>query len=811
MKYGLWDDVWFGFRSLLRNPSWTVSAVIMIAVGSGSAVSVFAFLDALLYRPLGVNDPSSFMRLTSHDSKGAPRLFSFPEFKVFETSQKSFSSAFAWSAPSLNIEWNDTSEKVAGFLVSSQAFDSIGLKPFIGRLWIDDDRPNGQAEAILTYNYWQRRFGRDFGVLGRQLRVNGRPFIVVGVMPEGFVGLQPGVPCEMILPLGQMPLLNPGLDWLSAPIPWLHVNALLRKDIPLAQVRAELLTLGPIVLSTRVDSATATADENQLVLAEGGRGESIYQERFGEWLYLLAAIAALLLISICVNLSTLIIARATARDSELSIRLALGASRTRLVRYLVIELLFLTIAGAALGLGSGIWASNLIATVWTTGPARLDLHLRLEGRLFLFVFLVCMVCTIGAGFAPTLRTWVRASATTIPGPHSRVIGSMSRLSTVLIVLQISLSMALLSSAGLFVRSLSNLQSQPIDIRPNGVVTFSLSPRTGQYPQIDLSAYYRELQQNVETLPGVTSVSLASSLPMTYWPVSPVNLGQVAPQDSGPMVMWACVAPNFFETLGTPILAGRGFSPADDAPKKQVAIVNELFAARYYQGDRAVGRRIGIGRNKSPVTEIVGVVRDRGFRGFRDSDSTAVYIPCAQRERQGHLNLLVKTVNQPTTLIPAIQGRIRAMGVEEATNPSTLDDLMISSLTRERTAAAIGIVFGLISTFLSAVGLYALLSYSIRCRTREIGVRMALGAAGQNIVQGILGHAMKLVVFGVCASVPLVLIAARYSRSLLFGLPPTDLTVHGAVAVLLTVVALLAAIVPAIRAVRIDPMTAMRSE
>ena len=805
------QDLRFSLRSLARRRSYALTAILMLGVGLGSAAAVFTLLDALLWRPLDIREPGRVVRLING---GLP--FSRPMFEELTRSQQSVEGLFGTSIPALNVEIDGGLERAGGLVASGAMFETLGVGASLGRILGPLDDEPGTRAVVLTHDYWRSRFGADPGVLGQTVRIQWRPYTIVGVAARGFSGMQPGMPCELILPLSRMAELFDGPDWNAARMLWIELHGRLAPGASIEQARAELQTRWPAILeATAPTDAPAELVRRHFARVVGvesaERGFSRYQDAFQQPLTVLAGVVGALLLIVCVNLANLMLAQSLARQRETAIRLAVGAGRGRIFRQAVFESVLLTAAGAALGIAFSSWGVRALVALWNAGPARVALDLRLDLRVFAFLCGAALVTALLAGLGPALSTALGAALSPLKETRS---GGRNRAQGALLAAQIAFSMMLLVAAGLLATSLRNLRAQPLDFQVDNVAQLSLSPQGGSYGEVDLDAYYERLLAEIRAVPGVESAALGDHYPTGVWPMPSAVAGLEGQSAEGVTATGGCVSPQYFSTLVTPLVVGRAFSPADQAGAGKVAIVNQTLARQLFPGGDALGRPVGFGLEaEQRDMMIVGIVRDSGYRGFRQTESAALYTPCAQQTgyRRGNLTLFVRTAGAPGPALAAVRQRIEALGVEAPVRVATLREQAEQTLARERAVAWVASAFAVLAVALAAIGLHGLLSLLVRSRTREIGLRMALGADSGRVLRWVVAKALWLAGAGVIAGIPLAMGAAHYAESLLFEVSAVNAFAPLGSALVLLLVAAVAALAPARRAAGLEPMDALRQD
>jgi len=810
-------DVHSAVRSLARRPVFSGAAVIMLAVGLGAAAASYTLLDALLLRPLDIRDPERVVQLVNIKEDGMRMGFSYPMFKELEANNDVFDGLGAWMYPGVTVEYDSGEERAGALAVTGDTFRTLGVGAVLGRmLSVDDDAP-GSGVVVLTHEYWMRRFSGDPDIVGKSLRIEWQPYTIVGVAAKGFRGMQPGMPCELFIPFSHLDSLFGRAVFRKPRVLGLTVNARLKAGVSMSHAEEQLASIWPAILE-RNEPTESPAERRRwhfthtIDVESAARGSGRYQDTLANPLYTLAAVSGLLLLVVCLNLANLTLAHASSRSREVAVKMALGAGRWRLLRQSVLESLMLCAIGASFAWFLADWAALSLHSLWNQGPARLMLDLRMDARLFAFLASTALLCALSAGAIPAIRAAWGSPAAPMKGDASRVVGRRSRLGPVLIVVQVAMSVVLLAGATLVTRSLRNLSNQPLDFDPEGVVMASLAPIGHSYGDRELGPYYAALLDDIRAIPGVEAAGFADHRPMSSWPMPFAAKGTTGGGREGAQTTTGCVGPGFFAALKTPLVRGRLFDASDRADASRVAVINEALAQDLFGDSDPIGQRIGYGLEADKLDKrVVGVVRDRGYRGYRQSRSPAAYVPCAQRDRRGYLTVFARTTGPTGEVLKLIRERVAARGVETILIQSTLKQQTDQSLSRERSIAWLSGAFSAIAVLLLACGLFALLSYSVRGQTREIGIRMALGADTRRVLRSILARAVVVTLAGAAIGVPAAIFACRYMEELLFEVSPTDADVLVPAVVALLLVATAAAAVPARRATQVEPTTALRHE
>ena len=830
----MWRDVRHGVRTLLRTPAFTLVVLLTLALGIGANTTIFSLTDQVLLRLLPVRQPDRLVLFSSHGAfigrvEGRDR-FSYPMYRDLRDRNQVLSGALADYPTSLTMLAGGTAERVTGDLVSGNYFDVLGVQPALGRVFSASDEGAAGASPIvvLSDGYWMRRFGGDASVLNQTIRINEHPMTVVGVAAPGFYGLDFSNPADVFVPLTMKAAMTPTFDGLQDPrYAWLIIAGRLKPGVSVAQAEAGLNVVYrqrneqeikemPIAVSERFRQRFVS---KHLSLLPGGKGVSDLRRQFSMPILVLMGMVGLVLLIACANVANLLLARGAARQKEVAIRLALGAGRGAIVRQRLVESLLLAVGGGVLGLGVAWWSGSLLLKMLPFDAAARTLSAEPDARMTLFALGASLVTALLFGLAPALQSTRPQLAPTLKDETGTLAGGAghARFRKGLVVAQVGLSVLLLAGAGLFARSLYNLQSLNPGFQPDHLLGFSLDPTLGGYSAERTIALYERLQQEIGALPGVRSASLSQQplLADDQWMRTTEVEGYQAKQGEDMNPDYDNVGPGYFATMGIPLLLGRTFTDADRAGAPKVAVVNEAFV-RYFFGTRnPIGRHIGFGGRNAPLDiEIVGVVQDSKTVALRDRIDRTVYTPFMQAsaEDTGQMTFYVRTAGDPLSLASSLRAVVRRVDPDMPVfDMKTMSAQVAESLFAERMVAALSIVFGFLATLLAAIGPYGVMSYSVARRTREIGIRMALGAERGTVLWLVLREVALLVVLGVAIGLPVALALGRLVRSQLFGLSATDPWTMAGAAMVLAVIALVAGYLPARRATRIDPILALRYE
>jgi predicted permease len=849
----LLTDLRYALRTLRKSPIFTVVAVLSIALGLGANTAIFTLVDQALLRLLPVKDPEQLVMLQPTGAnygnwQGDGYVISYPIYTDIRDHNDVFSGMFARRNWPMQVSYQGHTERVNGELISGTYFPVLGVGAALGRvLTPDDDKvPSAHPVAVLSYDYWRTRFGADPNAIGQKIIVNNYPLTIVGVSQQGFDGIdmsnvpQIRVPMMMAGQVTPLPGGGTGPSRLeNRRLRWIHMFGRMKPGVTIEQVKAHLQPFYHSILEMEVKTEpfnATTAEVKKRFLAggievlPGSQGRPSYQRSLARSLWVLTAIVVGLLLIACANVANLLLARASARQREVALRLALGASRTRIVQQLLVESLVLALTGSALGLVIAVWGANLLLGFIVPSDQSTMLSAAPDARIVAFNFAIALLTGLLFGLAPALQSTQTELAPTLKDQAGSVLGGgQVRLRKALVVTQVALSLLLLIGAGLFVRSLQNLLTLDPGFKTSNLITFSIDPRLNGYTLPQLKDLYRTLPQRLGTLPGVDSVSLAAQavLDGSQWAQSVTVEGyQFKPGEEN--TQWFNgVTPGFFTAMQIPMVAGHDFRPTDERTRTpeerkaqpttdgyRVAIVNQSFAKQFFGDANPIGRRIGIGGNPGTPTpiEIIGVVKDTKYTGMRADMPRQVFVAALESDSMGGMAAYLRTTMAPEAMFNQVR---QTMTQIDPNLPifamRTLDDQLNRSLSNERLMASLSGIFSGLATLLAMIGLYGVMAYTVSRRTREIGIRMALGAVSGNIAWLVMREVLLLVAIGMIIAGPIVWGLSRYVQSQLYGITPADpVTLIGA-PIALAVVAGLAGLIPALRAARINPIRALRYE
>jgi predicted permease len=831
----MFQDLRFGMRMLGRSPVFTAVAVMSLALGIGANTAIFSLVNAVLLKKLPVQNPDELVLLhwvsgkkfpakaisgsvDMRDDRSSSTSFSYSAFEQFRDHNEALSDVFAFTdVGRLNVSVDGQAELVSGQLISGGYFEGLGVRTILGRtITAEDDRLSGvEPVVVISYAYWQRRFGRDPAAVGKTIYINNSPFTIAGVTPPEFSGtLQVGSSPELSVPMAAQPLvMTEGPLFDQAGYWWLQVMGRLKPGLTEQQARA---SLDPIFQQSVAESQAASEEKTavaRLEMTSGSRGLSDVREEFSAPLFILMAVVALVLAIACANIANLLLARAATRQKEIAVRLALGASRLRLIRQLLTESVLLAIIGGALGLLFAYWGKDLLLMLLPEESMRSSLDLNMDARILGFTAAVSILTGILFGFAPALRATRVDLAPALKDNARGMSRGKSRLGKALLVAQVAMSLLLLIGAGLFVRTLRNLENVDLGFNRENVLLFKVDPTLNGYKGARLVNLYKQITERVEALPGVRSASLSShALISNSASIMTVEAeGHTEGEDLNAYAQ--AIGENFFDTMQIPLLLGRSFNSHDDESAPKVAVINETMARTYFSGSNPVGKIFTVGRRNKEQIEVVGMVRDAKYSSMRRNTPPTFYTPYSQRPTDlGQMNFEVRTEANPTEMVSAI--RLLVQEVDKNLplfDVKTQSEQVNATLAQERLFARLSSFFGLLALMLACVGLYGLMSYAVARRTHEIGIRMALGAKGGDVLWMVMREILMLVLIGIAIGLPSALAAMQLISSMLFGLTATDPVTICVATLFMIAVAAFAGYLPARRASRVDPMVALRYE
>jgi predicted permease len=862
-----WQDLRYGVRMLLKTPGFTAIAVLSLALGIGANTALFSIVDVLLLKKLPVKEPERLVLFKSvaqrefstfsytgnsntDPATGLRTMTSFPYQSLQRMSEQesALSDILAFGNVGLSVSAEGRADVASGQAVSGNYFRGLGVQPLVGRvLNEDDDNAAASAVAVLSYRYWKQRFGENPTVIGTQINLNNVAFTIIGVTPQGFEGtMQAGSTQDITIPIAWEPQLYVDRERsnMNGNVWWLRLMGRLKPGATADQARAQLEgAFHQSVIEhraarqaqNRATGGTAIRDLDpqqypRLFLDPGGQGEMNSRQSYARSLYMLLGVVGLVLLIACANVANLLLSRAAARQKEIGIRLALGASRWRLIRQLLTESVLMAVLGGLTGILFAVWIKDGVLAVddWG-GRGMRALEPKLDLRVLAFTLLLSLVTGIVFGLAPAWRsTKVDLTPALKESARSSSSASRSLLSRGLVVLQVALSLLLLIGAGLFLRTLLNLQNVEPGFNTRNLLLFGIQPGLVGYKDEKLVQLYQQMAERLEAVPGVQAVTFSRMTLLAQGTSSrgvflssalntpPDSDGRIKPSGDGYIHQ---VRENFLEAMGIPLLAGRTLKAEDDSRAPRVVVVNQVFANKYFPDENPIGQRFTFDTTKPDQIEIVGLAQDAKYARQRDEIPPTVYTSWRQELRaMGSVTFEVRTAGDPTASVAAVRQAVADVDNNLPLNSvKTQVEQADETLRMERLFAKLLTLFGLLAQQLAAIGLFGVMAYAVSQRTREIGIRMALGANRGAVMKMILRQGMTLVVIGVALGLGGAYALTKYLeskmdlKSMLFGVTVSDPLTYWVIAAVLTLVAFGACYIPAKRATKVDPMVALRYE
>jgi predicted permease len=828
------SDLRLAFRGLRRNPLFATVAILSLALGIGANTAIFTLLDQIVLRKLPVKSPDELVMLyqqgSNMGSNAGTRMHSYPIYQDYQTKAEPLAEVICRRLVEASISIDNSTERVLGEMVSGNYFTMLGVKPAIGRVFNsqeDDQAYRGHPHVVLSYDYWVRRFAGDRAVVGKKILVNDYPMTIVGVSAQGFAGIDPAQSPQIRVPVQMKPIMLPDWTWLQIDnrrARWVQVFARLKPGytVPSAQpplqglftqIRAYEMTL-PAAKEWSAYSREQFM-KGQLVVESAAGGFSGIRNEFSTALIVLMCMVGLVLLIACANVANLLIARALARQRELAVRLSLGASRLRIVRQVLVESLVLAAAGAVLGIALAVLLTRTLLALVPAGTAPLLIAPTPDLRILSFTIVLTLVTALVFGMLPALRASKPDPWTTLKDTVGAIAGGRGSLFVRkgLVVGQVALSFLLLFGAGLFVRSLHNLKSTDTGVALDNLVTFQLSPSLSGYTDERATLFYDSLLERLRSAPGVKSAafSMVPILAGDEWDSSMSVEGHRAADGEDMQAFMNALSPGYFQTMGIPMLEGRDFTRMDAKREPTVVIVNRKFAQHFFKGASAVGKRVGYGTGpKSKLTmEIIGVAEDSLYEGPREGVRRQAFVP--KWGRNGS-TFYVRTQTASSAAFNMIRNEVRQL---DAALPvyamKTVEGQLDETLLTDRLVALLSAGFGLLATLLACIGLYGVMAFAVARRTKELGVRLALGAQPVALLWLVMKEVLLLLAIGLAVGAPAGIALGRFVSTQLYGIQPNDPWMAGLTMLVLTIVAAAAGMIPAHRASRIDPILALRYE
>ncbi len=822
-----YQDARYALRMLRKNPAFSLIVIATLALGIGANAAMFSLTDRVLLQRLPVANPEQLAVLTTRDaSDGRMRdNFSYPMYRDLRDRNDVFSGVIARAGAQMNVSYGDLTTRVSAELVSGNYFDVLGVRPYAGRLLTqnDDLTPGAHPVAVISYGFWERRFGKDQSIVGKTILANEHPLTVLGITPPEFYGVYLASSPDIWVPMMMTPVFNPlpPTRLVKRTHSWLTVMARRKDGVSSEQAQASLSVLYHQIRETEAQQLSNVLGPRdlerfraqQIVVEPGGQGFQNLQRQMRTSLLLLFGATCAILLILCANLTNLMMARATVRAPENALRLALGASRWRLLRQWLTEGLLLSICGGLLGVFVGIWMkAGLILVI----PATVNINLSSSfgWRFAGFVMLVSIVVGLLFTLAPAIQAARNSSTPTLRLETRSFTGAAGffSLRSALVLLQVALSLPLLVGAVLFLRTLQNLRAIDTGFGKNNVLLASINPSLNGYSADKSRNFFNDLLSRIRATPGVTAASLATDSPLSGgWDQNGLVVEGYTPREDEQVGIDATyISPDYFKTLEVPFAGGRDFTQQDTIGSPKVAIINQKMAQYFFGDSNPIGRRIGM--EKVPDITIVGVVKDAKYVSLREPIRRHFYVPIMQQQNVLDLVLQVKTTNDASAFAGTVRKQVEALDPHlPLYDVMTLDGEINRSLIQERLLSSLTTSFGLLATLLVLIGLYGVLSFSVVRRTREIGIRIALGAQRHNVLLMVMKQGIGLVLMGALVGIGLSLAISRFMTALLFGISPTNALTLAATAAGLISIAIVACYIPARRATKVNPLEALRYE
>ena len=821
-------DLRFALRQMRQTPLVSSVALLSLALGIGANVAIFSLVNALVLKALPVHEPDRLVQiqLVNANPRSNTTSFTNPQWEYLRDHQDSLAGVTAVGSARFNLNAAGEARPVPGLYVSGRFLDTLGVVPILGRgFTAEDDRRGGEPVAMLSHGFWQREFGGDPAILSRTVSLDGHAFTVIGVTPPEFFGVRVGFTFDVMIPIGNEPIIRgveSSLDRRSNW--WLTLFGRLAPGQTAAQAEARLRALQPQLRAATMPPEWRPQDQRQYIDDSFGvfgaaTGISNLRDRYSRPLYVLLGIVGLVLAIACANMANLLLAQSVARRKELAVRLSLGAGRGQLVRQLLVESIMLSSIGAAAGLLIAAWGSRALVAMLSTRFSTVALDLSMDWRVFAFTAAVGVLTGVLFGVAPAFRGTALSPADALRD-HSRGIvsgGGRLNIGHALVALQVALSFVLVFGSTLFVRTLVGLTSQGMGFESPRVLLAAVDLRRTGVDEKGRWPAFQQIRDAVAAVPGVEAAAASFVTPVSG---STWNLRITVPGYAGAEQdrnsLFNGVTQDYFRSLGTPLLTGRDFTPADAAGRPEVAIVNEAFSRKYFFGQNPVGRTFvieGFGPDrKERQLEIVGLVANAKYRSLREEPQPTMYAPMAQESRvSSQVRMAIRTSGPPWAARAAVLGAVAVVHKDIVVDLRTLDEDLGAAVQQERLIASLSAFFGGLALLLAALGLYGVMSYSVTRRRNEIGIRLALGAEPDTVVRLVLKHVAFITLVGLIVGAAAAVGTGRFINALLFNLAATDRTMIAVTAMTLAAAAAIAGYLPARRAARIDPMAALRED
>ena len=827
-------DLRLALRGLRRNPLFATVAILSLALGIGANTAIFTLLDQIVLRRLPVRAPEQivmvFQNANNMGSNVGTRMNSYPMYQDLQARADPFAEVLCRRTADASISIDQSTERVTAELVSGNYFSMLGVQPAAGRVFNsqqDDQVYNGHPVVVLAYDYWARRFARDPNIVGKTIRVNDYPMTVVGVSAEGFFGLDPAASPQIRVPIQMKPVMHPDWGWVHMDdrrAKWVQVFARLKPGYTVESAAGPIQGLYTQIRQYEMSLPTASQwssygreefMKGRMLVESAAGGFSELRNGFSTALIVLMCMVGLVLLIACANVANLLIARAFMRQKELAVRLSLGASRGRLVRQMLVESVLLAFLGASLGLALSVVLTRSLLSLLPAGAAPLLIQPKPDLRILLFTFVVTVVTALVFGLLPAFRASRPDPWTTLKDTIGSIAGGSGSLflRKGLVTVQVALSFLLLFGAGLFVRSLHNLKSTDTGVALDNLVSFQLSASLNGYDNERGTRFYEALLEKISSAPGVKSAAYVSVpiLAGSEWDSSMAVEGHTFKDGEDMQAFMNALSPGYFRTMGIPVLEGRDFTRMDAKDDATVAIVNRAFAEHFFKGRSAIGRRLGFGGGPGTklTIDIIGVVENALYEGPREGVHRQVFIP---RWGKSDATYYLRTATTSSDAFTTIRNQVRQLDDSiPVYDLKTVEGQLDETLLTDRLIALLSAGFGLLATLLATIGLYGVMAFVVARRRKELGVRLALGAQPGRVIWLVMREVLLLFGIGLAIGIPTAILLSRYVASQLHGVEAGDPFIAIATVVLLAAVSVVAGLIPAHRASRIDPILALRAE
>jgi predicted permease len=822
MPDAILQDLRYAFRALRSSPGFAAVAILSLALGIGANTAIFSLIDSVILKTLPVSHPEQLLQVTM----GKNSSFTNPIWEQLRDHQDVFSGIFAYGGGRFNLAAGGEARYAQGNFVAGQFFDTLGLHAVLGRtLSPADDKRGCAGTAVLSYGFWQKEYAGREDIAGQSISLDNHPFQILGVVQPGFTGVDVGNAKDVYVPICSERIIHGEnsnmLDQRSSW--WLSVIGRPKPGVSASQVEARLKTLAPSVFEATVPpnwkpDGQADYRKNTFETLPAANGLSYLRRQYRQALMILMAIVGAVLLIACANVANLLLARSAARQREIAICMALGSGRARLMRQLLTESLVLSLSGAALGILFAQWGTRMLVHFLSTSGNQVFLDLTIDGRVLGFTAGIAMLTGLAFGLAPAWRgTRVNPQSAMKANARGVIEGSKFGLGKALVVLQVALSLMLVVGAGLMLTTFFKLETVDPGFKPEHILLTSVDLRNGHYPKERRAAIYREMLDHLRAIPGVLAVSDSDMTPISggYWNEDLQIDGYTSKGRDDTLVYFNQVSDGYFETMGIQLLAGRDFNSHDTPESPKVAIMNQTAANRYFAGQNPIGKRYRAeeGNKLSDWVEIIGVVKDAKYGTLREDILPSAFVAASQdaNTRESVTFELRVAAGAPISVISAVKSAVADVNRDVSLQFKSLAVQVDESLGRERLLATLSGFFGALALLLAMIGLYGVMSYNVARRRNEIGIRMALGAEQSRVLRMVLKEVAILIGVGLAIGLGAAIGTTRFVESFLYGMKPNDPWTLTTAAAVLAVVAAFAGFLPARRASRLDPMTALRDE